>query len=78
MILIQSQRFIAYQDKILTNNRYAQHTLVDTTHNRHRCQLDNDDDDEHDDDYLLDYVIESSMSLVFFFFSFFFSVVGDQ
>jgi len=46
--------------------------FVDTTHNRHRCQLENEDDDDNDDD-LLDYIIES-----FFFPSFFFSIVGDQ
>ncbi len=32
--------------------------FVDTTHNRHLCQLD-DDDDDNDNDDLLDYVIES-------------------
>ncbi len=59
MIIIKSLRFIAYQDKVLTKKDDMLNIFVDTTHNGHRCQLDNDDDDDDDDDDLLDYVIES-------------------
>lgn len=63
MVVIKLWRFITNQDKLLTKIDTLI-IFVDTTHNRHRCQLEIDDNDAdggngNDDDNLLDYVIES-------------------